>query len=104
MTIFLIRGQHVITMNAQREVLTDAAVAIENDRIIAIDNFEKLCVSYPDAVIEGNPQAVITPGMINGHQHLTGDRLIRSMIPDTIDSQEAIFGWAVPTHSKQECI
>lgn len=100
MTIILVRGQHVITMNAQREVLTDAAVAIENDRIIALDNFEKLCVSHPDAVIEGNPRAVITPGMINGHQHLTGDRLIRSMIPDTIDSQEAIFGWAVPTHNR----
>ena len=87
-------------MNANRDVMTDAAVAIENDCIVAVDNFEKLCVLHPDARIEGHAAAVITPGMINGHQHLTGDRLIRSMIPDTIDSQEAIFGWAVPTHSK----
>jgi 5-methylthioadenosine/S-adenosylhomocysteine deaminase len=36
---------------------------------------------------------------VNAHQHLTGDRLIQSCIPDAIDSQEAIFGWAVPVHS-----
>ena len=40
----------------------------------------------------------MTPGYVNAHQHLTGDRLVHSCIPDAIDSQEAIFGWAVPIH------
>ena len=39
------------------------------------------------------------PGLINAHQHLTGDRLARSTIPDTIASHEAIFAWAVPLHA-----
>ena len=39
------------------------------------------------------------PGLVNAHQHLTGDRLARSTIPDTISSHEAIFDWAVPLHA-----
>ena len=45
------------------------------------------------------PTPLVTPGYVNAHQHLTGDRLVHSCIPDAIDSQEAIFGWAVPVHS-----
>ena len=41
---------------------------------------------------------MVLPGLVNAHQHLTGDRLVRSTIPDTISSQEAIFDWAVPLH------
>ena len=94
----LVRARHIITMNQARDVINDGAVAVEGDRIVGVDNFEKLCVSMPDAVISGDPNGVITPGMINAHQHLTGDRLVKSMIPDTIDSQDAIFNWAVPVH------
>ena len=30
---------------------------------------------------------------------MTGDRLVHSCIPDAIDSQSAIFDWAVPVHA-----
>jgi 5-methylthioadenosine/S-adenosylhomocysteine deaminase len=42
---------------------------------------------------------VITPGLINAHQHLTGDPLIRSSIPDRIKARSAVFDWAVPIHA-----
>lgn len=99
MSRILVRAKQVITMNAKREIIEDGAIAIEDNQIVAVDKFNKLCVSMPDAEIHGEPTAVITPGMINGHQHLTGDRLFKSMIPDTIDSQDAIFNWAVPIHA-----
>ena len=47
----------------------------------------------------GGPDALATPGYVNAHQHLTGDRLVRSCIPDDIGSDESIFGWAVPVHA-----
>ena len=47
----------------------------------------------------GDADSLVTPGYVNAHQHLTGDRLVHSCIPDAIDSQEAIFGWAVPVHA-----
>ena len=54
---------------------------------------------YPQVRVLGGPDAVATPGYVNAHQHLTGDRLVRSCIPDDIGSDESIFGWAVPVHA-----
>jgi 5-methylthioadenosine/S-adenosylhomocysteine deaminase len=39
------------------------------------------------------------PGLVNAHQHLTGDRLIRSMIPDDLPAGAAIGAWALPAHA-----
>jgi 5-methylthioadenosine/S-adenosylhomocysteine deaminase len=43
---------------------------------------------------------VVTPGMINAHQHLTGDPLVRSCIPDLLAPGASIFQWAVPIHAE----
>src|SRR4029450_5379436 len=42
---------------------------------------------------------VVTPGLVNAHQHLSGDRFMRSSIPDDTPSGEAIFGWVQPIHA-----
>jgi 5-methylthioadenosine/S-adenosylhomocysteine deaminase len=86
-------------MNGTRDVLLDAAVAIEDELITAVGRFADLAAAMPDATVIGSATSVVTPGYVNAHQHLTGDRLVRSCIPDDIDSQEAIFGWAVPVHA-----
>ncbi len=99
MAVTLIRGGTVITMNAGRDVLTDGAVALVDDVIAAVGSFAELDALYPTADVIGSADSLVTPGYINAHQHLTGDRLVHSCIPDAIDSQEAIFGWAVPVHS-----
>ena len=36
--------------------------------------------------------------MINAHQHLTGDPLVRSCIPDLLAPGASIFEWSVPLH------
>ena len=99
MADFLIRGEHVVTMNPTREVVRDGAVAVTGSTIEAVGLFADLRVAHPDAVVVGSSSSIVTPGYVNAHQHHTGDRLVRSCIPDAIDSQEAIFGWAVPVHS-----
>lgn len=86
-------------MNDVRNVVRDGGVAIAGDRIVAVDDFETLRAAHPAAEVIGDGTGIVTPGYVNAHQHLTGDRLIQSCIPDAIDSQEAIFGWAVPVHS-----
>jgi len=98
MPVFLVRGRHVVTMDANRTIIENGAVAVDGNTIVAVGPYADLRDSYPDAKVEGTASDVVIPGMINAHQHLTGDRLVRSVIPDTIDSQEAIFGWAVPVH------
>ena len=39
------------------------------------------------------------PGLINAHQHLTGDRLLRSTIPDDLGLDDALVHWALPSHA-----
>ena len=86
-------------MNSRREIIRDGAVAIDGATIVAVDKASVLSAQFPDAEILGDAHAVITPGFINAHQHLTGDRLIRSGIPDDLAPSQSIFEWAVPIHA-----
>jgi 5-methylthioadenosine/S-adenosylhomocysteine deaminase len=94
----LVRGGDVVTMDAAGTVLHDAAVAVRGDAIAAVGTWDELRAAHPSAAVIGDADALVTPGYVNAPQHLTGDRLVHSCIPDAIDSQEAIFGWAVPIH------
>ena len=47
-------------------------------------------------------RCVVTPGMIDAHQHLTGDPLVRSCIPDLLPPGASIFEWSVPLHGAHQ--
>lgn len=89
----------MLTMNDAHDVIADGAVAIDGEVITAVGTWSDLRAAHPDAEVGGSATALVMPGMINAHQHLTGDRLVRSVIPDTITSHEAIFDWSVPIHA-----
>lgn len=97
--MLIVRGT-VVTMNTSREVIADGAVAIDGDVIAAADSYEAVRAQWPDATVSGAAGDLVLPGYINGHQHLTGDRLIQSSIPDDLPPGEAIFTWVVPIHGE----
>lgn len=93
----IIRGE-VVTMGDDDRIITDGAVVIRGELIEAVGRWAEVSATFPDATVVGDGSGLVTPGYINAHQHLTGDRLIASCIPEAIDSREAIFDWAVPVH------
>ena len=93
----MIRGT-IVTMNPERRIIADGAVIAVDGVIVEVGEYADLADAHRSTTKIGGPAGVVTPGYINAHQHLTGDRLVHSCIPDAIDSQEAIFGWAVPVH------
>ncbi len=95
----VVRAGTVITMNARRDVLDDAGIVVRGATIAELAPYADVASSYPQVRVLGGPDAVATPGYVNAHQHLTGDRLVRSCIPDDIGSDESIFEWAVPVHA-----
>jgi 5-methylthioadenosine/S-adenosylhomocysteine deaminase len=95
----LVEGGWVLTMDAARTMLRDGAVAVAGGRILDVGAAADLAARWPDARRLGGAGRLVLPGLINAHQHLTGDRLARSTIPDTISSEESIFAWAVPLHA-----
>jgi 5-methylthioadenosine/S-adenosylhomocysteine deaminase len=95
----LVVGDSIITMNPRREILRRGAVAIRGGEIVAVDRADELRARWPHVAVTGDERAVITPGFVNAHHHLTGDRLLRSAIPDNLPPGAAVFDWVVPVHA-----
>lgn len=95
----LVSGGDVVTMNPAREVLVGGTVAISGNRIVAVGSTTELRAAHPDAEVLDASGCVVTPGMVDAHQHLTGDPLVRSCIPDLLGPGESIFAWSVPLHA-----
>ena len=96
----IIAGGDVVTMNGTREVLVGGSIAVSDGMIVAVGSTAELRAAYPDATVIDATDCVVTPGMINAHQHLTGDPLVRSCIPDLLASGASIFQWSVPIHGE----
>ncbi|MEY2401118.1 MAG: 5-methylthioadenosine/S-adenosylhomocysteine deaminase [Ilumatobacteraceae bacterium] len=96
----IIAGGDVVTMNGDRHVLLGGSVVVANGLIAAVGSSADLRAAYPDAEVIDATDCVVTPGMINAHQHLTGDPLVRSCIPDLLAPGASIFQWAVPIHAE----
>ena len=88
----------VVTMNPAREVLRGGAVLAVDGVIEAVGSSTELLRERPRAEVIDATGCVVTPGMINAHQHLTGDPLVRSCIPDLLPPGASIFEWSVPLH------
>jgi len=94
----LVVGGDVVTMDAARRVVVGGAVAVRGRTIAMVGPAGAVRAAFPGAPELAATGCVVTPGMVDAHQHTTGDPLARSVIPDDIDSQASIFEWAVPLH------
>lgn len=96
----ILSGGDIVTMNPSRDVLLGGSIVFTDDVITAIGSTSQLRAAYPDALPLDAAGCVVTPGMVNAHQHFTGDPLVRSCIPDLLAPGVSIFGWSVPIHSE----
>lgn len=80
----LIAGGTVITMDAERRVFGDGAVAIRGGRIAEVGRREDLAPRYtPDRTIDARGR-VVTPGLIQTHVHVSAEAAMRGTLPDTM--------------------
>jgi 5-methylthioadenosine/S-adenosylhomocysteine deaminase len=94
----IISGGDIVTMNSRREVLVGGSIVIDDSIIVAVGSTSQLREQYPQAEAFDVTNCVVTPGMVDAHQHLTGDPLVRSCIPDLLPPGASIFEWSVPLH------
>lgn len=92
----LITGATVITMDAHRRVLRDAAVAMAGDTILAVGPSAQLAGITAREVIDGR-RFVLTPGLVNCHVHVT-ETLIRGFIPEALPFDEELGRWVIPLY------
>ena len=100
--VTLLTGGDIVTMDADRRVLVGGTIAFAGDRIIAVGATGELLAAHADATVVDVSRCVVTPGMIDAHQHLTGGPLIRSCIPDLLPPGASIFEWSVPVHGAHD--
>lgn len=95
----LITGAVVVTMNENREVLSDGAVAIAGQRIAAVGRSSDVGPRVrPRETLDGSG-FVITPGLVNTHIHITGEPLTRGYVPDDTPFEENVFVWLCQLYS-----
>lgn len=102
MAKLILAGGDVVTMNADRDVLVGGSVVIDGTTILDVGATSELRARHGDATEFDATGCVVTPGMVDAHQHLTGDPLIRSCIPDLLAPGASIFEWSVPVHGAHE--
>jgi len=69
-TVDLLIEGTVITMDPERRVLRDGAVAVRGDRIVAVDTAEALRARFEVARTLGGRRRLVLPGLIDCHNHL----------------------------------
>jgi len=65
----IVSGGTVVTMDAQRRVIADGAVAVRADSIVAVGSSIEIESRYEAAKKIDARGAIVMPGLINGHAH-----------------------------------
>jgi len=78
--ILIVHGA-VITMDAERRIIEDGAIAIRGDRIVAVDRFDALADSGPYETVIDATNMVALPGLVDCHAH-AGHGLVKTLGAD----------------------
>lgn len=97
----LIRDATVLTMDAERRIITHGAVAIDKGRIAAVGKSSDLETRYAGEETIDGARFVVAPGFVNGHIHVTGEPLTRGFVPDDTGWFDNVFNWLIPLYGNQ---
>jgi 5-methylthioadenosine/S-adenosylhomocysteine deaminase len=66
----VVTGEWIITLNAAREIYRDGAIAVSGGVITEVGKRAAILAKYRPSMLIDEPDAIVIPGMINGHRHL----------------------------------
>ena len=92
----VINNALAVTMNARREVVADASVAIMEGRIVGVGKTAQLADRFEAREVIDGTRFVVTPGMVNTHIHITGEPLTKGYVPEGLPFEELIHTWLDP--------
>jgi len=76
-------GGAAITVDAERRVIRDAGIAIQNDRIVFVGKAEEASLMYEGKLTVNCDDKVLIPGLINAHIHYS-HHIDKGLIPDNL--------------------
>jgi 5-methylthioadenosine/S-adenosylhomocysteine deaminase len=99
----VISGATLITMDAERRVIEDGAIAIAGSRIAAVGKREALVRTVQARETLDARRFVATPGLFDAHIHITGDPLTRGFErgPPDVSWSDRLMKWVIPLFRAQ---
>jgi 5-methylthioadenosine/S-adenosylhomocysteine deaminase len=94
----IVRGGTVVTMDAERHVIENGAVAVKGGRIVSVGSVTDIDRTYTAREVVNARGKVIIPGLINGHTHVPMT-LFRGLADD-LDLQEWLTKYIFPAEAK----
>src|SRR5262245_25911753 len=80
----LISGGTIITVDAERRIFWDGAIAITGNRIVAVGRREDVATQVqPTRIIDARGK-VVTPGFIQTHVHVSAEQAVKGVLADTM--------------------
>ncbi len=90
----LIEHGTVLTLNKDRHIITDGAVAIRKDRIVSVGKTSDLREKFKANKTIDASMRLVMPGLVDGHAHL--GEIARGLIPDTLRTSDWLKIWCYP--------
>ena len=78
----LLRHGVVVTMDEQRRILTDGAIAVNEGRVVAVGRDSDLANLFEASQVRDLGGALVHPGLVDAHVH-TGLDLLRGLVPES---------------------
>src|SRR5437588_3667697 len=94
----IVSGGTVVTMDRERRVIEDGAVAVERGRIVAVGKRSDIVRQYAAREVINATGRAVVPGLINGHTHVPMT-LFRG-IADDLDLNEWLTKYIFPAEAK----
>jgi len=81
---FVFVADYIITVDQQRRIIKDGAVAVKDGLIRAVGKKEEVLSHFPGAQVLGGSNRIIIPGLINSHFHLP--QMLMRGVSDNVDA------------------
>lgn len=95
---YVVSARHVVTMDAQRRVIDNGAVAVQGNRIVAVGTKTEIDGKYKPAHRLDMPGGILIPGLINTHTHAPMS-LLRG-VADDLTLQDWLTKYIFPLEGK----
>jgi 5-methylthioadenosine/S-adenosylhomocysteine deaminase len=91
-------ARYVVTMDAQRRVIENGAIAVTGDHIVAVGKRAEIDRDYQAKQRVDRPDAILAPGLINTHTHAAMS-LFRG-VADDMNLQDWLNNFIFPAEAK----
>jgi len=95
MVDYLIKNGLIVTLDSQRRIIKDGAIAIEGNKILDVGKTEEIKKKYKAEQEIDAKEKVVLPGFVDAHTHVSAEQLVRGFVPDDAGPMSWIYDWIV---------